>query len=366
MRKNRKQTKPRRKTTDLPSIENSKITNVLWSRRSTIQKGLPTLLAANCLFLPWDLEASLKSQKLAGIPHFDLAAVGQNLGMKAYWKEPGKTLQLKSKWTTMEFAVKDRDFLLNQKKVYLGYPVRLHNERPYITEKDYLLTIRPILAPQTLKKRPLLQRIVLDPGHGGKDVGAQNSGQRLREKDLTLDVTLRLQKLLQAEGFKVYLTRKDDAYIPLDQRGELTRQVKADLFVSIHFNSVGRPNVSGLETFVLPQPWTPSTSRSQLDGIDKQTYPGNAFDGWNSLAGYYVHRALIEQLGVEDRGLKRSRFKVLKNLSCPGMLLELGFISNPSTAAKLKATPHRNLLAKTIEQGILTYRKTQQRIEGRT
>ncbi len=356
----------RHKPTDLPLIEPTNLTDSLWSRRSTITTGLPALFAANLLFHPGELQASLKSHKLSGIPHFDLAAVGQNLGMKAYWKEPGKTLQLRSKWTTMEFAVKGRDFLLNQKKVYLGYPVRLHKDRPFITEKDYLLIIRPILAPQTLNKRPLLQRIVLDPGHGGKDFGAQNSGQRLKEKDLTLDVTLRLQKLLQTQGFKVYLTRKDDAYIPLDQRGELTKKVNADLFVSIHFNSVGRPNVSGLETFVLPQPWTPSTSRSQLDGIDKRTYPGNAFDGWNSVAGYYVHRALIEQLGVEDRGLKRSRFKVLKNLACPGMLLELGFISNPSTATKLRDTTHRDLLAKTIHKGILTYRKTQQRIQGQT
>jgi N-acetylmuramoyl-L-alanine amidase len=336
------------------------------SRRKVLGQSLPIFIGASSLLQLPSLEASIRSTKLAGIPHFDLATVGQSLGMQSFWTKPSKILQLKSKWTTMEFEVEGRDFLLNRRKIYLGHPVRLHNNRPYITEKDYLLTIRPILAPQTLSKRPLVQKIVLDPGHGGKDFGAQNTTSELREKDLTLDVTLRLSRKLQTEGFQVYLTRKDDKYIPLDQRGELASRVKADLFISIHFNSVGRPNVSGLETFVLPQPWTPSSSRSKLDGADKMTYPGNASDGWNSLAGFYLHRALIDQIGVEDRGLKRSRFRVLKNLTCPGMLVELGFISHPQTAGKLRQSQYRELLAQTLLSGIQTYKKTQLRLGGQT
>lgn len=332
------------------------------SRRMAIGRAIPSAMAGVAFFQCPGLHANLRSQKLVGIPHFDLASVAQNLGMKAFWAEPGKSLLLQSKWTTINFEVDARDFLLNKRKIYLGHPVRIHEDRPFITEKDYELTIRPILAPQTLDPRPVVKTIVLDPGHGGKDQGAQNPGQKLLEKDLTLDVALRLYKLLASEGIKVYLTRKDDSYIPLDQRGELANKVKADLFVSVHFNSVGRPNVSGLETFVLPQPWTPSSSRSTLEEMDKLSYPGNSSDGWNSLAGYYVHRSLVEKLGVEDRGLKRSRFKVLKNLACPGMLVELGFISHPETAQKLSTTTYRDTLAQSLEKGIHSYRKTQQRV----
>lgn len=336
------------------------------NRRTILKQSLPVAAGAAAFLQGNQLEAGLQITKLAGIAHFDLATVGLALGMKPFWVKPSKVLLLKSKWTTLEFEVEGRDFLLNKRKIYLGHPVRLYKNRPYITEKDYLLTIRPILAPQTLKNKPPVQRIVLDPGHGGKDFGAQNTSSKLKEKDLTLDVTLRLQRILAKQGFQVFLTRKDDKYIPLDQRGELAARVKADLFLSIHFNSVGRPNVSGLETFVLPQPWTPSTSRSKLEGIDKLTYPGNSSDGWNSLAGFYVHRALIDQLGVEDRGLKRSRFKVLKNLTCPGMLVELGFISHPQTASRLKQSAHREMLAKTLLTGIQTYKKTQLRLGGQT
>ena len=335
------------------------------SRRSTLTKALPAVIAGGSLMQGIGLHANLRTQKLVGIPHFDLASVAGNLGMKAFWAEPGKSLLLRSKWTTIQFDVDARDFLLNKRKVYLGHPVRIHGERPFITEKDYELTIRPILAPQTLAPRPVVQTILLDPGHGGRDQGAQNPGLKLLEKDLTLDVSLRLQKLLAAEGIKVYLTRKDDTYIPLDKRGELASKVKADLFISVHFNSVGRPAVSGLETFVLPQPWTPSSTRSKLEAMDKQSYPGNKSDGWNSLAGFYIHRTLIEKLGVEDRGLKRSRFKVLKNLTCPGMLVELGFISHPATAQKLRTSAHRNVLAQSLLQGVQSYRKTQHRVLSR-
>ena len=309
--------------------------------------------------------ASLKPVSITGTPHYDLAMAGMNLGMKAVWTQTRKKVELRSRWTTLKFEVDARYFELNNRKVYLARPLALLNGRPHISQKDYLLTIRPILAPQTLTRKPTLRRIVLDAGHGGRDFGAQNTRQKLREKDLTLDVAYRLKRILEGDGFQVFLTRKSDHYIPLDQRGDFANRVKADLFVSIHFNSIGKSGVQGLETYLLPQPWTSSTSRLKLEAMDKQTYPGNKDDGWNSLVGFYIHKTLVERLGVVDRGLKRSRFKVLKNLQCPGLLVELGFISHPNTAQRLRMSQYRAQLAASLARGIQLYRNTQKRLEGK-
>ena len=99
--------------------------------------------------------------------------------------------------------------------------------------------------------------------------------------------------------------------------------------------------------------------------MDKQTYPGNKDDGWNSLVGFYVHKTLVERLAVVDRGLKRSRFKVLKNLGCPGMLVELGFISHKNTAQLLRQSQYREKLAISLAKGIQLYRATQKRLGGK-
>ncbi|MBT6956876.1 MAG: hypothetical protein HN996_00495, partial [Opitutae bacterium] len=87
--------------------------------------------------------------------------------MKAVWTKSQKNVELRSKWTTLKFEVDTRYCELNNRKIYMGRPLALYKQRPYISQKDYLLTIRPILAPQTLKKKNILRRIVLDAGHGG-------------------------------------------------------------------------------------------------------------------------------------------------------------------------------------------------------
>ena len=311
------------------------------------------------------LAARLSIIDVAGTPHYDLATAGKALGMQAVWTKTGQKVELRSKWTTLKFEVDARDFVLNNRKIYLGRPLTIHKGRPLITQKDFLLTIRPILAPQTLARKPVLRRVVIDAGHGGRDFGAQNTSQSLREKDLTLDVAFRLKRILESDGFQVFLTRKNDTYIPLDQRGDFANRMHADLFISIHFNSVAKVDVRGLETYLLPQPWTASTSRSALEPMDKQTYPGNKDDGWNSLVGFYVHKTLVERLAVVDRGLKRSRFKVLKNLGCPGMLVELGFISHKNTAQLLRQSQYREKLAISLAKGIQLYRATQKRLGGK-
>ena len=98
------------------------------------------------------------------------------------------------------------EFCTKQPKDLSGSPLTIHKEACYHAE-GFLTYNRPILAPQTLARKPVLRRVVIDAGQGGRDFGAQNTSQSLREKDLTLDVAFRLKRILEADGFQVFLTR---------------------------------------------------------------------------------------------------------------------------------------------------------------
>ena len=115
------------------------------------------LALLGCWVSPCLLKAALKTTTLGGVPHYDLAAVGVTLGMKAVWTNTQQKVELRSKWTTLKFEVDTRYCELNNRKIYMGRPLSLYKKRPYITQKDYLLTIRPILAPQTLEKKKILR-----------------------------------------------------------------------------------------------------------------------------------------------------------------------------------------------------------------
>ena len=158
------------------------------------------------------------------------------------------------------------------------------------------------------------------------------------------------------------MTRERDVYIPLDQRPAMANRANADLFLSLHFNAAASTSAQGLETFALTPQYQASSKYPRPSSRDDTRYKGNAQDPWNTLAAYHVQRALVQRLGGPDRGVKRARFLVLKHLDCPGVLVELGFVSNQSTARKLKASEHRQSIALALFEGIVGYRNRLSRI----
>ena len=201
-----------------------------------------------------------------------------------------------------------------------------------------------------------VRRIVLDPGHGGKDTGKVNGPYKYNEKAATLDTAARLKILLEKQGFEVVFTRTKDVFIDLDDRPAIAASVKADLFISLHYNAgpAGDTSSGGIETYCL----TPAGQRSTNAGKAKSTTslePGNRFDTANMTLAWGIQRRLLAGTAAEDRGVRRARFAVLRTLSCPGVLIEGGFMSSRKEGAQIADPAYRQKIAEAVAAGIVDY-----------
>lgn len=298
-----------------------------------------------------------------GRDYIDLATAGGRLGMRTYWLRGRETFRLRSQWTNIDFGKNDKRVYLNKIPIYLGFPTLVSRERLYLSKADHQHVLQSILTPQLFSDSPGLDRIVIDPGHGGADSGALNDTYGLDEKTLNLDVAERLERLLRDAGYDVVLTRDSDVFVPLERRARIANYEKADLFVSIHFNAAGNTQASGIETFILTPQYQASSKYAKPMQRDNLRYTGNDSDPWNALVGYHVQKALIQGVGAEDRGLKRARFLVLKHLECPGLLIELGFLSHAPSAQRIRTAGYRQSLAESLFDGIRAYHHRLDRIQ---
>jgi N-acetylmuramoyl-L-alanine amidase len=296
---------------------------------------------------------------IQGRPYWDARDIGRRFGLTPKFDAKSGNLRLVSRWTEIELEPDSQEMRINDLSVFLSDPVAADHGRFFIGRRDVEELIRPILVPHAGARPPAVRTIVIDAGHGGNDHGNENTRLRLREKAFTLDVARRLARLLTQGGFRVIMTRKDDRRVELEDRVALADRVGADLFVSVHFNSFTQPGVSGAETYVLTPRYAPSTPATEHDKSMRVTaFPGNAFDHWNALLGYKVHRAIIEGLGAEDRGFKRYRYYVLRMCPCPAVLVEAAFLSNDTEGRKVNTAAYRARIADAISKGVKAYATT--------
>ncbi len=217
-----------------------------------------------------------------------------------------------------------------------------------------------------------IRRVVLDPGHGGHDQGTVGPNG-LMEKDLVLDVALRLGKLIESRmGSEVIFTRSDDTFVPLEGRTALANEKKADLFLSIHANSSAYPRIGGVESYYLnftnskdalavAARENASSDKSVFelrDLIQKITLQDKAEES-KEFAGR-IQTALFAfsaryNPGIKNRGVKKAPFVVLIGASMPSVLAEIGFLSNPREETLLKRPQHRQRLAEALYRGVNRY-----------
>jgi len=248
-----------------------------------------------------------------------------------------------------------REITLNGVQHWLSAPIHSSQGKLWVSATDILKTIDPILRRGRPTKPVAVRTIILDPGHGGNDRGA--SGRTGIEKVLTLDLAKRLQKQLEARGFRVSLTRSTDRFIPLESRPEIAAQKHADLFVSLHLNSGG--NADGIETFCLTPAGAVSTAasfRGWQKSRDADPDRGNRADEQNIWLAHCVQKSLIRATDAYDRGVRRARFVVIRDAPCPAILVEGGFLTNAAEERKLLNPDYRERLAKAITEGILSYK----------
>jgi N-acetylmuramoyl-L-alanine amidase len=171
--------------------------------------------------------------------------------------------------------------------------------------------------------------VVIDPGHGGRDPGAVGIGG-IREKDIVLDVSFQVARLLEQQGVQAVMSRTDDSEIDLEPRVSLAERLNATLFVSIHANAINmsRPDISGIETY----------------------YYGSGLD-----LARTIHASILDGTGASDRRVRQARFFVLRKTSMPSVLLEIGFVTGAEDAARLSDPAYRSQMAASIARGILLY-----------
>ncbi len=220
-----------------------------------------------------------------------------------------------------------------------------------------------------------LGRVVLDPGHGGHDVGTHGPSG-LYEKDVVLDVAKRLGALLQERlNSEVVYTRTDDTYIALEERTKIANDHKADLFLSIHANSSPYRTVAGVETYYLNF----TTSKAALDTAARENASSerSVFELKEILQKIALKDKIDESRefatklesslysisaksnpGAKNRGIKKAPFVVLIGASMPSVLTEIGFLTNASDEALLKKSDHRQKIAEALYKGIAAYADT--------
>jgi len=216
------------------------------------------------------------------------------------------------------------------------------------------------------------RRIVIDAGHGGHDPGTIGRGG-LQEKDLVLDVALRLERLVRKElGAEVVMTRSTDVFIPLEERTAIANAKGADLFLSIHANSSRSPKARGIETYFLSFAVDPhaeevaarenaisAATMKDLQGLVKAITLNSKKDESRDFASA-VHESLVSNLRrgypqIQDRGVRTAPFYVLIGADMPSILAEIAFVSNPDEERLLKTGERREEIARSLLQGVKSY-----------
>jgi N-acetylmuramoyl-L-alanine amidase len=192
--------------------------------------------------------------------------------------------------------------------------------------------------------------VILDPGHGGANTGARSVANGQFEKEFTLDWARRLVSLLERKGWRVFLTRTNDADMTLAERVAFADQHNAALFLSLHFNSVDTANnQTGIETYCLTPAGMSSNLTRGYDDDVARVFPNNAFDAQNLQWAMRLHRALLAVNGGADRGVRRARFLgVLRGQNRPAVLLEGGYLSNPNETRLIADPAYRQKLAEAV------------------
>ena len=173
------------------------------------------------------------------------------------------------------------------------------------------------------------KKVVIDAGHGGTDVGATGGG--IYEKNITLDVSKRVEEILKQRGYQVLMTRPNDTFVSLQDRVTINENFSPDIFVSIHVNSSVRPEITGVETHYYHQ--------------------------YSMALAQTVHSAFASAVQSPNRGLFKSKFYVINHTTCPAILVEIGFISNANERAQLISDKRKQATAKSIADGIDNYFK---------
>jgi len=269
--------------------------------------------------------------------------------------------------------------MVGEEMVVLSAPIK-RTKSTIVVPSDFRLKIigrleEPLAARKKLGTIRRAREIIIDAGHGGKDPGAIGR-TGTHEKEIVLDISRRLKRILEKKGFKVHMTRGTDTFIPLPERTEIASRTKADLFVSIHANSHPSRSVSGVEVYASKYLSYGEREEDQRKKnqeilfdhlkIKREPLPEAIISDLlytkkladSDTVGKNVAEVVTRYAKARNLGLKHSRFFVLRNTLIPAVLVEVGFLSNPQEERLLNTRPYRQKIADSLARSILEYVNT--------
>ena len=265
----------------------------------------------------------------------------------------GAEFQLTGGMRSLRGKASTVEFFINNLKFNLSYPVIECEGHLCMSRMDLTKLVEPVMRPGRIRHAEKITTVVLDAGHGGHDNGAASPYGY--EKDFALDVVLRARLLLMQAGVKVVLTRGNDTFIPLGDRVRIANAQKNAIFISVHFNAGG--GGTGLETYTLSPRGVPSMAADGPSITDLTPCPGHQNDAENMALATATHAAMVVRSRMWDRGIKRARFVVIRDITIPGVLVEGGFQTNVNDARIIANPAYRQQMAASILQAVRNYQR---------
>ena len=254
---------------------------------------------------------------------------------------------------TMILEIGSREAIWQGMNMHLGFAPEIIDDQVFVFGLDLQKNIEPLLLDEPLQFGTH-RVLVLDPGHGGGNVGTHSLVDGRFEKEFTLNWARRIQALLATNGWQVFLTRTNDTDVSLSNRVAFAEAHHADVFVSLHFNSAAPDTKqNGLETYCLTPTGMPSTLTRGYSDLWSEHFPNNNFDVENLQLASRLHASLLHATGEEDRGIRRARFMgVLVGQKRPAVLIEGGYLSNSREAGKIESSEFREKLAEAVANAL--------------
>lgn len=332
----------------------------------------------------------------SGYQYLPLAKLCDAYGFSCAWDTFARTATVRKSSNAIVLRDGSERMLVNGAERKLDRPVMTSGGVVYVPVSFARKDLAPMAgatavipvqeAPEvTVPKKYAITTIVLDTGHGGKDVGALGRQERTKEKDLALSLSRKVRQILESNGIRVIMTRADDAFIPLQRRSDIANAGNADLFVSIHINASRSHLMRGFECYYLSNATddnaraleafedsslklSDSAGAERSKALDKtlwdMTLTENRMES-GELANF-ICASVEESMLIKNRGVRTARFYVLKHTNIPSVLVEAGYISNRYEEMKLRDPKFLDRMAEAIARGILRYKGRFEKTEGFT
>lgn len=360
----------------------------------------------------------VRTQVIAGTPCFALHDVAEKVDGHLHWYPVSKRVDLSFQTHEVQFFVGSNKAVIDGRPVRMDsppvkeegsvwVPVSFFQTRRFGRIYPYALkppppgprvempggsgidaTPAPAPAPiPAVPEKPVLpvpaehhrvRRIVIDPGHGGKDSGAVGARGTM-EKAINLEMAEELAEILRQKDYEVLLTRTDDTFVPLEERARMANRFKADLFISLHCNASLSSHLKGFEVYFLSEkasdPHADAVARSENASLALEEKPvssgvrhllrslaKNVYINESSECGTLIDRHVARQMSQPHLGVKQAKFYVLRGAEMPALLIESAFLSNPSEEKLLKSSRYRRQLMTAVELAITEYNRRSEKI----